>query len=705
MLQKTPLADDLLWRSLAHIYEFYRLRLDSALIQAQVAIDWTQPLQLHDLVRVARHVGLEVEERAVTAGDLDGFRIPVVIPCADGEYRVFVPGSGFWDPAEQRQADLPSASGKLFRVLTLEKTAPDAVKVMDSDRQTGAHDWFWKPFWSHKGDFVDLAVTTFFINMFALLMPVYTKNVYDRVVPNHAEETLVALTIGIVLAFAFNLGFKMVRGHVLETMAARLASHFDDQLMDHILHLNASGSSLTVGEKSDLFREIQNLRDFFAARLMPAVLDLPFFLMFLVVIYLIGPGLLPVVAGGIVLMFLVNLALAASVNRTSDTQFKETRRKNAVLVELLSGASSIRLFNAVGSHLRGWSRVADRSTQAAQHSQHVMELAGDISITVTYLINVLLIVVGVGEIQAGNLSVGSLVAASILVGRALAPVMTLAMVAGRLRQSLDSLRVIGRIFALPAEARLTADYQPKGSFSGRLTLEDVTYYHPGQVRPTLYHMSLSIAAGEKIGLIGRTGAGKSTITRLLDGTLKPQSGLVMADGYLLDAIHPVEWRGSLGIVPQDSFFFSASIRENILMGAAEGVDEAWLDQVLSMSGLAMLLSQAGHGIDSQIGEGGQRLSGGQKQAIAIARALIRRPDILLLDEPTNGMDHDLEQHVKASLKEFAHNRTLVLVTHRTSLLGLVDRLVVVDGGRIAADGPRDAVLKQLAGEPAGSAMR
>ena len=528
MLQKSPTIDDPLWRCMGRVLQFYRLRLDPALAQAQIAVDWTKPLAPRDFARVARHIGLEANQRAVTAADLEALSIPALVPCGEGLYRIFVPNADgppeFWDPVTQTGSPaLPDDMPAAFHAITVEK---GAVKItgrtlLEGDEPVRSLDWFWKPFWSHKREFVDMTIATFFINVFALAIPIYTKNVYDRVVPNHAEETLAALTIGIVIAFAFNLGFKMVRGHVLETMAARLAARLDSDLMDQLLRLSVPGHQLSVGEKSDLFREMQGLRDFFAARLMPAILDLPFLILFLLVIGAIGPGLLPVVLGGVVLMFVVNLACSSQVSRMANKQFKETRRKNAVLVEMLAGAASIKLFNGIGGQLLTWNRISERSTKSAQHSQHMMEIAGDLSLTVSYLVSVFLVVAGVFEIQKGELSVGGLVAASILVGRAIAPVMTMATVAGRLRQSLDSLKVINRIFHLPAEPKVAFDYEAKAPFAGKLALQDVTYYHPGQVRPTLYHLSLAIEPGEKIGIIGRTGAGKSTITQLLEGADPP----------------------------------------------------------------------------------------------------------------------------------------------------------------------------------------
>jgi type I secretion system LssB family ATPase len=701
MLEKSPALADPIWECLTRILQFYRLQIDRGLIQAQVPVDWSGPLAISDLILIARHIGLETHTRAIVWSDLGSFNLPAVAVLPENELCLYVPREDgppvLWDPQTHSESALP-AGRDLVHIVTFE-----AIQSIDGEDEISGpsrrrFDWFRVPFWQHKRDYLDVMLATFFLNLFALATPIYTKNIYDRVVPNHAEETLLALTIGITIVFAFNFAFKIVRGHVLEVIAARLAVQLDADLMDHLLRLSSPAQKLTVGEKSNLFREVQGLRDFFAARLMPALLDLPFFLLFLFIIHMIAPGLLMVVVIGIVLMFAANLACSAQVNRTADRNFVETRRKNAVLVEFLAGAQSIRLFNALGSRLLIWRRLAERSAEAGQHSQHMIELAGDISLTITYLVNVFLVVAGVYEIQKGDLTVGGLVASSILVGRAIAPIMNLAMVVGRFRQSLDSLKVIDRIFSLPVEPKLHYDYHPQSQPPGRLQLEDVIFYHPDQVRPTLYHLSLSIMPGEKVGLIGRTGAGKSTVIKLLDGTIQPQAGLVLVDDKPLSAIHPAEWRSKLGIVPQESFFFSGTIRENILLGTYESVDEVWLQEVLQMSGLSALLAQAGYGLDFQVGESGLRLSGGQRQSIAIARALIRKPGLLLMDEPTNSMDNTLENHVKLALQNFTRDKTLILVTHRIPLVSMVDRLILIDGGRVAADGARDDILKMLSGE-------
>lgn len=690
------LQHDPLWQGFARVLQFYQLPLNSKLVLAQVPLDATRPLALEDLQRIARQRGFAVTARAMLPADLNGLTLPHLLLLTPENPLVLLPEKGALRVVDARNGKpqaLPEGNKPLLAIGFDKAQAVTLDKAVVLQRRAA---WFWELFWQYRRDYRDMAVATLFINLFALVTPLFSMNVYDRVVPNHAEETLWALTTGVVLAFLFNLVFKLVRGHMLGRVAAQLAAKLDTDLMDQLLRLQGTAQQLTVGEKSDLFREMHGLREFFAMRLMPAVLDLPFFLLFLIVIYIIDPGLMLVVLGGIALMFVASLLCRLPTNRAADHQAQELRSKNAVLVEMLSGAAAIRLFNAAGLHLFRWQRISQRAATSGYRSQHIVGLMDDLDLTIMSLISVFVIVVGVYEIEKGALSVGGLVAASILVGRAMSPVMSIASVVARLRQSLNALQTIDRIFNLPVEPHVPMDYAPKAPFKGALALQDVTFYHPGQVRPTLYHLSLRITPGEKVGIIGRTGAGKSTIAQLFEGVLTPQTGQVLADDLQLATIHPVEWRQQLGIVPQESFFFSGTIRANIMLGVQDAVDDAWLQQVLQMCGLDVLLQQAGISLEFEIGEGGARLSGGQKQAIALARAMIRRPQIMLLDEPTNGMDHTLENHVRQALQQFARDKTLILVTHRTTLLGLVDRLVLIEGGKVAADGPRDSILKLLA---------
>jgi ATP-binding cassette subfamily C protein LapB len=694
-------GDDPLWRSLERILSFYQLRVDKGMAEAQIAVDWNKPLAPADVMLIARHLGLELSLHALAGIDIKELRKPSLILVPDKKYLIALPQDGpipaLWVPEGDVDVDELCISRKkdLF-VMEFDRSAAATARA---DPDTPKAPWFWELFRKQTRDYIDIGMSTFFINIFALVTPLFSMTVFDRVVPNHAHETLLAVTIGITMAYIFNFGFKIIRGHVLGHVMARVATHLDTEFMDRLLRLSIPANKLTVGERFNLFSELQGLRDFFAGRLIPAIVDMPFFLLFLLVIYLIAPPVGGVVTVGVCAMLLVNLACRPSVGRTAKSNYKELRGKNAALMEYLTGAPALRMFNAIGSALFRWQRLADRVAQSSRRSMNATMLADDLSLTIMSMISVFSIVVGVYAIEDGGMTVGGLIACNMLVARTLMPIMALAATLGRLRQSLDTLKIIDRIFHLPAEANVTADYEPKGPFKGSMRLQDITFYHHGQVHPTLYRLNLDIRPGDRVGIIGRTGAGKSTITRLLEGSLSPQSGHLFIDGLTMDAIHPAEWRQGLGVVPQEPFVFSGTMRENILLGMRDGVDEAWLKQVLAMSGLEMLMKQAGYGIDFDVGEAGSRLSGGQRQSLAIARALIRKPTILLLDEPTNGMDNDLEMRVKTSLQAYMKDKTMVLVTHRTTLLSMVNRLVLIDQGGVTADGPPEDIMRKLSAVP------
>jgi len=675
-------TEDYLWKALERVLGFYQVQVHRELIESQIAIDWSKPLTPNEIMFVANQLGLETMVRSVAGYDINNFDKPNLVLISDARVVVALPETNaspnLWTPNHDIDlVALTTLKNRNLFTIGFDKNPNLHKETSQLDEKEGVGaQWFWELFWKQSRDYVDIGIATFFMNFLMLTFPLFSMTIYDRVLPNHGNETLVALSIGMILVYLFNFGFRFIRSHVLTKIVTKIATKLDINFMDHLLRLSVPANKISIGEKFDLFHELQGLRDFFAARFIPAVVDMPFFVVFLLVIYVISPGIMIVVLISAALMLVINLSFRVSVGRTAKVHYKEARNKNGFLVELLSGAEAIRMFNAAGYYLFRWQRLAERVATSSQRSANLIALGDELSSMIMGCATILTTVVGVLEYETGDLSMGGMIACNMLVRFTLIPIMGLGSVLGRVRQSFDQLKMIDRVFRTPAEAKLTLDYEAKAPFKGHMKLNDITFYHLNQVHPTLYHMTLDIKPGEKVGLIGRTGAGKSTITRLLYGDLQPQTGHIFA---------------------QEPFVFSGTLRENILLGIRDRVDESWLKQVLVISGLEVLLQQSGYSLDFQVGEVGSRLSGGQRQSLALARALIRRPQILLLDEPTNGMDSDLEQRVMTSLKSYSENKTVVLVTHRTPLLALVDRLVLVEQGRIMLDGPRDEVISKLSG--------
>ncbi len=556
-------------------------------------------------------------------------------------------------------------------------------------------DWFWKPIVSYWKSYAEIIVCSILINLFAIALPLFTMNVYDKVVPNFAEETLITLTIGIVVVLSFDFGMKTVRSYILERISTDVSTEYDHALMERLFSFPALALNMTVGEKASIFRELQTIRDFYASKLATTFVDLPFFVMFIFVIYLLSPALAVIPVIGALIILVLNFFLHIPVNRMTKKHLEDMQTKSSALVEVLSSIETIKSFNATPSQLHRWKLVASNTSKSAQRGQFMSETVSHFSLFVLHIVNIAVVFFGVYEIQNEGLSVGMLIACTILSGRAIAPVLSLSGIVGKLKHARDVLAAIDKLFQLPQDVQSARNYEDIGIVFGKIVFDKVSYQYPGQATAALRDVSLTIAPGEKIGLIGQTGAGKSTLAALASGYLKPLQGNVLVDDRSIETLHPVILRGGIGIVPQDPEFISGSIRENILLGR-DGVSDADFDKAVMLSGLDIFIAQTGQGFETNVGEHGRNLSGGQKQSIALARALIHDPKVIIFDEPTNGMDHALEKRVMGQLSEYLSDKTFIMITHRTSLLPLVDRLVLLNKGVITADGTREEIMKKLA---------
>lgn len=576
----------------------------------------------------------------------------------------------------------------------------DSKSNIDVSHMKRGHsiDWFWEPIVSFWGKYTEVIICSVFMNLLALAVPLFTMNVYDRVVVNFAEETLIVLTSGVIIALVFDFFFKLTRSYILECIAMSTSVKHDCDLMERMMHVKDVDMGLSVGEKSNIFRELQGIREFYASRLVPTLVDIPFFILFTIVIYIIVPALavVPIVAA--IIVFLINFAAQFPMNRTTEHQFTSMQSKSKTLLELLGGIYTIKILNAAGYKLLKWKISTESASEALFKNNMINSVVGNLSSLATQIAYVSVIFIGAYQIQAGNLTVGGLIACTIIYSRAIAPIVGFSSVFARLKKSRDVLETIDKIFQLPHEDIQDRQKGPKSPFKGAIQIEDLSYQYEGQSRPALYKNNIIINAGEHIGIIGQTGAGKTTLSKVIAGFITPNEGNIFLDNFVYDTIPESELHRSIGYVPQDPFFFSGTIRENILMGEDINVSDANLEKVIEASGLDLVMKQTGEGLDMEVGEGGKKLSGGQRQAISLARAMIRNPQILVFDEPTTGMDNALEARVKASISEFIKDKTFIMITHRSSLLSLVDRLILMDRGKIVADGPRDEIIKKISGQ-------
>lgn len=563
------------------------------------------------------------------------------------------------------------------------------------------YDWFWGPVASSWKSYGELLIASVLVNLFVVVLPLYTMNVYDKVVPNFAEDTLIALSVGVFIVLFFDFIIKTIRSYLVERISSKISATYDMALMDHMFCLPAAALPFSVGEKFGIFRELQTIRDYFLTKMIVVFVDLPFFILFILIIGALSPDLAYIPLTGAALILVLNGLIYPILSRKTRAHIDDGQRKSSSLVDILSGMETVRLFNAMPSYLFRWRTMVDQATESSRRSQALADVLQNFSVFILYAVNVSVVFYGVYEIHEGVLSVGELIACTILASRAVAPVLNLSTVVGRFQHARSIVGLVESIFALPSEIDPYKNYERKEEFSGAVTIDQASFAYPEAGFAALSNVNLKIAPGEKIGFIGQTGAGKTTLTRLITGEIMPQSGTVFVDQCDRSIIHPYSWRAQMGIVPQDPYFFAGSVRDNIVMGRP-GLSAEDIEQSVAIAGLDLFMAQSGQGLDYDIGENGSHLSSGQKQALALARAIVHKPQLIVFDEPTNGMDHALEVRVMDRLRAFLEGRTFIMITHRTTLLPLVDRLVLLNKGQIVADGKREDILQKLAQAGAGA---
>ena len=681
---------------LEFIINFYDIQADLKGIIASTPID-NEYVTIKNIENIAEKLDLHLKKVKLPFSKIATLTTPAILDLNDKAcaYHPDANGNGVFHVPDFINQDialddiLDAYSGTCYLLIPREQASHIDLSHMKSD---DALDWFWQPILSFWDRYAEIIVISIFINLLALTIPLYTLNVYDRVVVNFVEDTLIVLTIGVMTAMTFDFIFKTIRSHITERIALKTAVNYDMKLMERMLSIKEVDLQLTTGEKSNLFRELQSIKDFYAARLVPTCVDLPFFLLFTLVIYMLAPPLIYIPISAAILVFILNISAQSLISRYTAQHFQSAQNKSAYLVEMLSGLSTIKMLGANGPKLLKWQQATHNANNAANYSTMITLTVSNLSALITQIGQICIIFYGAYLINESNLTIGGLVACSILYGRSIAPIASIATILSRLKQSKDVLKAINTIFELPYDDETQKGQ--KGPFKGDITIKDLSYQYPGQARPALYKINTEIKAGEHIGLIGKTGAGKSTLSNILTGALTPVEGQIFLDNTIYTSITQTELRRSIGYVPQEGHFFTGSMLENITMGN-EAITKSNLEQAIHFSGLDLVLEQTAEGLDMNVGEGGKRLSGGQKQALSLARAFARSPEILVFDEPTNGMDSALEHRIKATIAEFTKHKTFIMITHRTTLLSLVSRLILLDQGRIIADGARDDIIKKL----------
>ena len=557
-----------------------------------------------------------------------------------------------------------------------------------------ARNWFWSALWENKSIYTEVIMAAVMINMFALGSSLFVMNVYDRVVPNNAIETLWVLATGVLIVYVFDFILKNLRAHFLDHAGRKADIKVSARLFEQMLGMTMEARPASAGVMASHMREFETLRDFFTSATMAALIDLPFIFFFIAIIAVIGGPIAFVPLAAIPIVLGIGLFLQRPLQSAIKDSMMESALKNALLFETISGLETVKVQAAEGHTQRRWEELTDKSSRTSVKMRKVNAFALNFAVFVQQIVSVFVVIVGVFLIKEAEISMGALIACVILSGRAMAPLAQIAGLLTRMHQSKESLRQLDEMMKKDVERPAGKHFISMPSIKGKIEFRDVLFNYPEQSVPALNKLDFTLEPGDHVGIIGAVGSGKTTIERLLINLYQPQSGSVQLDGTDVRQIDPGDLRRNIGAVQQSPQLFYGSVRENITMGHEMAPDRAVL-RAAELAGVTEFLRESQAGLDTQVGERGEALSGGQRQAVAIARALLYDPPVLILDEPTASMDPASENRLRKRLHHVAEGRTTILITHKGGMLSLVDKLILLDRGRLVAFGPKDEVISKL----------
>jgi len=664
------------------------------------------PLEAHTLTmesfpRAAGRAGLKARVVQRPLENITAMSLPAILLLKNNQTAVLIG----WDQ-QQRARLLPSETeGGEITVSpeTLAENYSGRVIFISPEHEFDAQPtatlprtkaWFQDTLKLSKFLYLDAVVASFLVNLVALAAPLFVMNVYDRVVPNQATATLWVLAIGISIAFVFDFVLKILRGICLDLAGKKTDLVVSSALFERLLGMKMKLRPQRVGSFAQNFQEFQSIRDFLSSLTLTAFIDLPFTLLILLVIGIIGGPLvfIPLLCYPLALLvnWLIHRPLMSRVKKT----YQLSNERQAMLVETLTGLDAIKINNAQSERQYQWEHLTGQLSKLELRVKSLSYVAVNFTTWLQQFSGVAIIVAGVYIIIGGNLSMGGLIACYLLHRRAMMPIGQLCSLITRYQRARMTKATIDRMMGLEQEVQDDEVPLKRETLSGAIELRDVTFVYPGNQYASLSNVSLTIQPGEKVGIIGRSGSGKSSLAKLLVGFYQPDSGNVLIDGIDARQIDVHDLRHNIGYAPQDIHLFSGTLRENLVYGASYVDDETML-RVATLTGVHEFARRHPSGYNMQVGERGMSLSGGQRQAVALARALLLDPPVLLMDEPTSSMDNTSEDLIKKALIPVISNKTLLMVTHRASLLTLVDRLIIVDNGKIIADGPKESVMSAL----------
>ncbi|WP_425313542.1 type I secretion system permease/ATPase [Pseudomonas putida] len=699
-----PLLDGLLILCKLHGCTLSRAGLSAGLPLAQ------QRLSLDLLPRAAARAGLQARVLRRELDAISALNLPVLLLLKQGRCAVLrrwgEDGKALILPSEAEGGEQWVSREELAEAYSGEALFARPRHELEDLRaplMPRVNAWFRDTLKLSRWLYGDAVLASLLINLLGLMVPLFVMQTYDRVVPNQAISTLWVLVVGLLIGTLFELILRIVRAHLLDQAGKKTDLILSATLFERITGMSMKARPATIGGFAQSIHDFQGLREFLTAVTLTSVIDLPFVVLMLLVIGLLGGWLvvIPLIAFPVTIIF----ALLIQV-RLRDTVQKSLALgavRQALLIETLGGLETLKACSAESERQYQWESTHGALTRLDAHARNLSALATNGTLFIQQFCGMATIVAGVYSIIAGNLSVGALVASYMLGSRVLAPLGQIAGLITRYQQAQLTMRSTDALMALPQERQAGQQPLERTQLHGALEVSHVSFRYAGQNAAALNTVSFSVKPGERIGIIGRSGSGKSTLARLLMGFYAPDEGQILLDNLDLRQLDIADLRNQIGYVAHDLPLLAGSLRDNLTLGARY-VSDARMLEVAELTGVSELARQHPQGFDRPVGERGQLLSGGQRQSVLLARAMLLEPPIMILDEPTSHMDNASEDQLRQRLHSWVEGKTLLLVTHRTSMLSLVDRLLVLDNGKVVADGPKEAVIDALRKGRVGSAI-
>ncbi|WP_312942972.1 type I secretion system permease/ATPase [Agrobacterium pusense] len=657
------------------------------------------------LGRLANKLGLQIKRAAPAPGLLTSWRLPAIVRLSDGSVGVLTGLS-----ARKDASVVLSGEGGVATILPLDAllvqtdfivlARPQRATVderVDSYIAPYREHWFRAIAFRDIGAYGHVMLASLVANLLALAGVMFSMQVYDRVVPAKSFNTLYVLFVGVVLALVFDFIMRRLRTRIIDIVGKRTDMRISDLVFGHALRVKNQERPTSTGTFIAQLRDLEQVRELLTSTTVAAVADLPFFILFLVIFWLVGGPLVLIPVAALLLLVLPGIVVQRSLRAAASEAMREASLRNAMLVEAVQGIEDIKTLQAEDHFQQRWNHYNAVSADGQLRLRAITNGLAAWSHTVQTGTFAVVVFIGAPIVMEGDMTTGSLVACSILGSRMMAPMAQLTQILGRFQQAKVGLKGIDAILRMPSDHPDDETRVSVPTLRGAYKIRGAAFhYGEGAGRPALAVGELSIAAGEKIAVLGKNGAGKSTLLLAMAGMVEPVAGELLIDDLALSQVDPADLRRNVGLLTQDSRLFHGTIRENVTLGALHA-PEPLLLEALSMTGADDFVRKLPRGLDHPILEGGRGLSGGQKQALLLARLLVRDPAVVLLDEPTAAMDEATERQFITRFKSWGKDRTIVVATHRMRVLELVERIIVVENGQIVLDGSKEEVLNTLRG--------